>query len=405
MTARLRMPMTLLCAFWGLAAVPALALDIPATIRDFRIAHPDFEDFVAGEATTGIVSDDLGTDRKPVYVGNASMTSGREAFDQWYRDVPGVNQARTVFLPLVEQNDGTLSFASDAFFPIDGQGFGNEGNPHNFHFTTEVHLTFTYRGGETFAFEGDDDLWVFINNRLALDLGGTHPAISGSVDLDADAEALGIVAGETYRLDLFHAERHTSESNFRLTTTLGLTVDGDDDDDDSDDANGDGIPDDQQDLDGDGLNDFPDDNDDGIPDGCDISIEGGLFCPPGLLPDMDGDGIPDVLDLDRDGDGIPNVDDDDQDGDGQADAQDDDLDGDGVANLVDQDVDGDGVRNRDDDRPWGEFAAPPVGEEPDDVPPIGAGGCGGCAGPPSPLWLVLLAALRRRPLRALREAS
>lgn len=61
---------------------------------------------------------------------------------------------------------------------------------------------------------------MFINDRLAIDLGGLHPSQSDEVSLDEAAGALGITRGGVYPLDLFHAERHTSESNFRIDTNL-----------------------------------------------------------------------------------------------------------------------------------------------------------------------------------------
>lgn len=59
---------------------------------------------------------------------------------------------------------------------------------------------------------------MFIDDKLAVDLGGVHGAASGSVALDA----LSLTLGETYDFDLFFAERHTTESNFRIDTSIAL---------------------------------------------------------------------------------------------------------------------------------------------------------------------------------------
>src|SRR5262249_32953101 len=75
---------------------------------------------------------------------------------------------------------------------------------------------FTYKGNESLSFYGDDDVWVFVNGKLVVDLGGLHPQKTGTVTLTG-AAAAGLVVGQVYEVDLFHAERHTYNSNYKLT--------------------------------------------------------------------------------------------------------------------------------------------------------------------------------------------
>ncbi len=198
----------------------ACGSNLIGTLRDFQASHPDFEDFLGVDP--GIVLPDLGPDDKPVYAGSSGnpTTTNQANFDQWFRDVGGVNQSAAFTLTLTPSGGNVFTFEDPDFFPLDDQLFGNEGNAHNYHFTYELHTTFLYSGGETFSFTGDDDLFTFINGKLAIDLGGVHGAMSDTIDLDARAAELGITPGNIYPLDFFFAERHTTESNFRIDTTL-----------------------------------------------------------------------------------------------------------------------------------------------------------------------------------------
>jgi len=220
---------------FGVDGGPGCDTDLVITVRDFTETHPDFESFV-GPQLDGIVAADLGADNRPVYAHPAgtACTTGPNEFAQWYHDVDGVNQRVPVAIQFTETSPGVFVYDNSEFFPIDGVGFGNgpaitliPGFPipatHNYLFTTEIHTLFTYKGGELFTFRGDDDLWVFINKKLAIDLGGPHGPEMESINMDARATELGLVIGQTYPMDIFHAERHTTGSNFRIETTIDFS--------------------------------------------------------------------------------------------------------------------------------------------------------------------------------------
>lgn len=194
-------------------------------VRDFKESHPDFELSLFGNFfEPGLVRFDLGPDDKPLFAGKPGARSVTSAgnFAQWYNDVPLVNQAIQIDLQLAPSNEqpGLFVFSDDDFFPIDDQLFGNERFSHNFHFTLEASTQFQYVGGEMFSFSGDDDMWVFINRRLAIDLGGIHTRLAATVRLDEEATRLDLTRGETYPLHFFFAERHTFASHFKIETSI-----------------------------------------------------------------------------------------------------------------------------------------------------------------------------------------
>ncbi len=214
--------------------VPIAYRDVIGLSNGSQAKHPDFEQFGATQETVGLVEFMLGADGKPVYTGicgapligpcpYGQQTTTQANFDQWYNDVPGVNVKHVTTLTLQEQSPGVYFFPDATFFPLDGLGWvalgmENTSNGHNFGFTSEIRTWFEFQGNESLAFSGDDDVWVFINGRLALDLGGLHPQRPGSFTLDtATATSLDLIAGNVYEIALFHAERHTNQSNFNLT--------------------------------------------------------------------------------------------------------------------------------------------------------------------------------------------
>lgn len=234
---------------------PPERLNLKVTYRDFislpvsgAQRHADFELFEGDGVTPGLVKPLAAADGKPELDGRCTMAGvtaqcpyGRQvtsaaSFSEWYRDVAGVNMRVNGALALPRAADGSYVYdsANRGFYPIDGGGWlaaparemlgtadgtVNDGGRHNFGFTTEIRYFFQYRGGESLAFSGDDDVWIFINRRLALDLGGTHARLEQRLNLDMAAAMLGLTRGGLYEIALFHAERKTAGSNFKLTLT------------------------------------------------------------------------------------------------------------------------------------------------------------------------------------------
>ena len=97
----------------------------------------------------------------------------------------------------------------------------NRANKRLWH-TTEIHTFFEYRKTEVFSFSGDDDVWVYLNGVLAVDVGGVHETRTQTIDLsrDAAAERFNMTVGGIYTFDMYQAERKCSQSNFGITTTL-----------------------------------------------------------------------------------------------------------------------------------------------------------------------------------------
>ncbi len=178
----------------GLTGVCPIAL-LPTTIRDFDSSSksPDFDSagFPVDTIFKGMVKPLLGASGTPV-----QSTAGSKyfkKFDQWFKSIDSVNATTCIEIPLslniLGADKGLYTKYDSVYFPIDT--FQNKFNnlvsrpgdvryladedslPHNFSFCMESHSEFVYTPGQKFKFSGDDDVWVFIDKKLVIDLGGS----------------------------------------------------------------------------------------------------------------------------------------------------------------------------------------------------------------------------------------
>jgi fibro-slime domain-containing protein len=110
---------------------------------------------------------------------------------------------------------------STMYFPVDVHGEDPPGSGHNFGFCTELHTSFQFQSGLKFEFTGDDDVWVFVDDSLVIDLGGMHPARNSFLNLD---DLTSLRYGNTYNLDFYQCERHQTASSSRIVTNIKMAL-------------------------------------------------------------------------------------------------------------------------------------------------------------------------------------
>ena len=161
----------------------------------------------------------------------AADAAGKEYTNAVCRDIDLVLDEEGFWLADISENN-----EDGGFFPIDNLEFldsaktvrnpkfdwdeqlTKNGKKHNYSFAMKISAQFKYIKGQYFEFRGDDDVWVFINNRLVVDIGGCHNPVERAVDLDT----LGLIEGREYPFHIFFSERNANGSNFKMRTSINL---------------------------------------------------------------------------------------------------------------------------------------------------------------------------------------
>lgn len=131
-------------------------------------------------------------------------------------------------------SQGTGGTATVGFYPLDKLGYEQSGlltktsaidATHNGSFTLRGESQFVYKEASNlyFQFTGDDDVYMYINGVLALDLGGAHGRNSKTVNLnDLDATKYGLKEDQVATFTFFYMERCSDASTFGIKTNMEL---------------------------------------------------------------------------------------------------------------------------------------------------------------------------------------
>lgn len=196
----------------------------------------------------GMVEYELGEDHLPVVIGGKLVTNKgvtKESTVKWFKEVEGESKSYNGVIKLEYVKEGAeFSFYKDEFYPLDsldkgaGEKVNHDGHNHLFTMSFAVPFTVITSGEEGFEIVADDDTWVYVGDKLVLDMGGIHEAMAGSFAINEGGEVyagvngqslaytgVNLTSGEGALIRIFHADRDADDSKFDLRITgMNLSV-------------------------------------------------------------------------------------------------------------------------------------------------------------------------------------
>lgn len=169
-----------------------------------------------------LVQDDDGTYYMKAYTDGAKLKYDEANGAIYNSSIDNSNDAKFMY-PLCgkgydaylgDTTDNQAGAAADAFYPANPNG--------NYTLRGESQFVYSKGTNQYFEFTGDDDVYLFINGKLVLDLGGAHWSLSKTVYMDQIAEKCDLKNGEVATFTFFYMERFSDCSNFGIRTNLEL---------------------------------------------------------------------------------------------------------------------------------------------------------------------------------------
>lgn len=189
------------------------------------------------EIEQGLVDFELSEDYLPVATGVGELMSNKGIdIDRWFRNVDGKSMSYTGALEMrYKANGARFVFESGEFYPLDevefsaGDKVNEDGHNHLFTMNFAVPFTVLGSGEEKFEIVADDDTFVFVGDRLVLDMGGIHEATIGNFVINENDEVYSGVNGEELAYSgvnaevgngsivrIYHADRDSKNSTFNV---------------------------------------------------------------------------------------------------------------------------------------------------------------------------------------------